>query len=155
MPDDAPYESTKSFRQRIVASARLRGLSIDDICDLLENKGVVNPQTGQPWAKHTIKCDIKDIESSWRDHMLKDVAFHRSRILAELRETKTAAWRQGKLSLVLKAIGQEVDLLGLNELDRMGVEISLANLLKGFPKEIADQLKEILSKKVENKKGSF
>ena len=60
--------------------------------------------------------------------------------------------------MVLRSIQQEVDLLGLNELERMGVEIALANLFKGFPKAIADELKKLLAARVQKgklaKKGS-
>ncbi len=37
----------------------------------------------------------------------------------------------------------------------MGVEIALANLLKALPKQIADELKEVIRRKVMDKKKSL
>jgi len=146
------YDPLQLQRRRIVSSARLRGMTLNQIHQLLIDKGVTNTHLGRPWSVSVVSKDLKVLEEQWREEMMAEISSHRARILAEIKETKTAAWRAGKLSLVLKAINQEVDLLGLNELDRMSVEISLANLFKGFPKEVADQLKSILAKKVGDKK---
>lgn len=140
------------MRQNIVASCRARGMTIAAITSKLADKGVLNPRTKAPYASITISKDIKQIEDRWKDNMMMNISDHRSRVLAELREVKSAAWGVGQLSIVLRSIEQEVNLLGLNELERIGVEIALANLLKGFPKEIADQLKVLLAKKVQEGK---
>lgn len=148
-------EHTRMLRQSIVSSARLRGMSIEEIVLFLAENDCVNPRTNKPWSITTVQGDLKQVEAKWEDEMLKGISEHRMRVLAEIQETKAAAWKAGQLSLVLKAIGKEVELLGLNELERIGVEIALANLFKGFPKEIADQLKTILSEKVRERKGSI
>lgn len=140
------------LRQSIVSSARARGMTIAAITSLLSEKGVLNPRTEVPYSSQTIGKDIREIEERWREKMLVDVFDHRARVLAELREVKTAGWSTGKHSIILRAIEQEVNLLGLNELERMGIEIALANLLKGFPREVADQLKALLAKKVQEGK---
>ena len=140
------------MRQNIVASARARGMTIGAITSMLAEQGVLNPRTKAPYSSQTISADIRQIEERWKDNMMMNISDHRSRVLAELREAKTAAWSTGQISLVLRALQQETDLLGLNELERMGIEIALANLLKGFPKEIADQLKVLLAKKVQEGK---
>lgn len=140
------------MRQNIVSSARARGLTVAAITALLADKEVLNPRTEAPYSQATIAKDIHIIEQRWKDEMLENVTSHRARVLAELREVKIAGWTTGKHSIVLRAIEQEVNLLGLNELERMGVEIALANLLKGFPQEIADKLKILLAKKVQEGK---
>ena len=145
-------EHVRVLRQNVVSSAKLRGMTTQEIVDLLTAQEVVNPRTGKPWAISTINADIKETERTWRDEMFTNISDHRARVLAELRETKKAAWQTGKLSLVLRAIQQEVDLLGLNELERMGVEIALANLFRGFPKEIGDELKKLLAARVQKGK---
>jgi len=145
-------EHARVQRQRVVSSAKLRGMPSTDIATLLADKGILNPRTNNPWSVATINKDIIELEAVWRDEMFSNISDHRARVLAELKETKAAAWRSGKLSLVLKAIDQEVSLLGLNELERIGIEIALTNLFRGFPKDVADQLKTILAKKVSNKK---
>lgn len=148
-------EHTKILRQSIVSSAKLRGMTSSDIVALLSEEGVVNPLTDEPWSITTINNDLREIEERWKTEMLRDVSEHRSRVLAELNEVKMASWKTGKLSLVLRAIDQEVGLLGLNELERMGVEIALTNLLKSLPKEFADELKSAIRKKVLNQKKSL
>lgn len=145
-------EHTRVLRQRIVSSARLRGLKIADIVDLLEKEGIVNPRTGTPWCAATISKDIKCVAGEWKQEMLADISDHRARVLAEINEVKRSAWKTGKHAIVLRAIEQEVNLLGLNELERMGVEIALANLLKGIPAEVADALKKRLAKRISDQK---
>ena len=148
-------EHTRVLRQSIVSSAKLRGMTSADIVSFLAEQGVVNPVTEEPWSITTINNDLRDIEERWKEEMLRDVSDHRARVLAEINEAKQAAWKSGKLSLVLRAIDQEVGLLGLNELERMGVEIALTNLLKSLPKEFADELKAAIRKKISGHKKSL
>jgi hypothetical protein len=137
-----------ALRKSIVASARLRGFSPQEITELLANKGVINPTTELPYKIGTIVNDINDMEEQWRADMLVNVTDHRARVLAEINELKKASWKAGKLGTVLRAIDQETKLLGLNELERVGAEIAIANVLKGFPKEIADRLREKLRERM-------
>lgn len=145
-------EHLMAMRRKAVSTARLRGMTCEQIAGLLAEQGITNPRTEEPWSISTINKDLKAIEEEWKEETFKGISDHRARVLAEIQEVKRSAWMAGKHSIVLRAIDQEVGLLGLNELERMGVEIALANLLKGFPKEIADQLKAILAKKVAEKK---
>lgn len=145
-------EHLAAMRRKSVSSARLRGMTCEQIVAILSEQGIINPRTNEPWSATTIAKDLKVIEEGWREETFRAISEHRARVLAEIQEVKRSAWMAGKHSIVLRAIDQEVGLLGLNELERMGVEIALANLLKGFPKEIADQLKSILAKKVAEKK---
>ena len=146
-------EHTRILRQKVVSGAKLRGMKSADIVIFLAEKEILNPRTGEPWSVATIDKDIRRLEESWKDEMSNNISQHRARILAELHEVKAASWQAGKLNLVLRAIDQETDLLGLNELERMNVEIALTGLLKGFPKEIADELKALLAEKVEKVKA--
>jgi len=144
----------KMLRRRIVSSAKARGMSDADILIMLEEEDILNPDTGEPYSLQTIAADTKELESQWHEEMMEDITFHRARVLAELRELKSAAWEQNKLSIVSRAIDQEVDLLGLNKLERMSLEIAFANLFKGMPKDVASQLKKLLTEKVADRKRS-
>ena len=146
-------EHTRVLRQKVVSSAKLRGMSCEQIVALLTEQECINTRTNLPWSVSTIQQDLKRLEEQWRQETLKGISDHRARVLAEIQEVKRSAWAGGKHSIVLRALDQEIALLGLNELERMGVEIALANLLKGFPKEIADQLKVALAKKVAERKA--
>jgi len=145
-------EHTRILRQKLVSSAKLRGMTTAEIAVFLSEEGIINPRTERPYSIGIINADVKYMEEQWRDEMSNNITKHRARVLAEIRETKKSAWKTGKLSLVLRAIDQEVNLLGLNELERVSVEIALANLFKGFPKEVAEELKAILVKKVSKAK---
>jgi len=146
-------EHVRVLRQKFVSNMKLRGYKAEEIAALLAEEGIINPITGEPFAVNTINKDLKIIEEEWRDEMMSSISGHRARVLAELQEVKRAAWKTKKLQIILTSIEKEINLLGLNELERMGVEIALANLLKGFPKKIADDLKEILAKKIADRKN--
>jgi len=145
-------EHIKMLRRKIVSSAKARGMSDADILIMLEEEDILNPDTGEPYSLQTIASDSRALEEQWQDEMMEDITFHRARVLAELRELKAAAWEANKLSIVSRAIDQEVDLLGLNKLERMSLEIAFANLFKGMPKDVAKELKQLLSEKVANRK---
>lgn len=153
LKDSKSRNHIKALRRKIVSSSKARGMSDADIAVLLEEEEVLNPDTGEPYSVSTIAADSKIIEDEWQETMMQDITLHRARVLAELRELKASAWNAGKLSIVSRAIDQEVDLLGLNKLERLSLEIAIANLFKGMPKEIAEQLKGVLSEKVAEKKA--
>jgi len=145
-------EHTRVLRQKVVSSAKLRGMSSADIVLFLAEQGITNPRTKDPYSANTINKDLRELEQRWKDEMLVDISDHRARVFAELGEVKAAAWKAGKFAIILRAMDQEVNLLGLNELDRLAVEINLANIFKGLPPEIASQLKKMLSSKVAERK---
>lgn len=139
------------LRRNFVGKAMARGMALSDIQAFLIENDILNPNTEQPWSDPIIAQDMAFFNCLWKDEVLKNISDHRARVLAEIREVKKSAWSAGKHATILQAIDREVKLLGLNELERLGVEIALANLLKGFPAEIADQLKEVLAKKVSDR----
>jgi len=153
MPLKTSQEHIQSLRRKVVGSAVIKGLTASEIAVRLEEDGLLNPDTEQPFSIRTINQDIAAIEEAWHDEMLTDISEHRARVLAEIRELKSSAWGIGKLTIVSRAIEQEVSLLGLNKLERMGVEVALANLFKGMPKEVSSQLRKLLTEKVADRKN--
>lgn len=143
------------LRRKAVSKAKLHGQSNDQIVIWLEEEGIINPDTNQPWSVQTISNDLKEIERSWEDVMFRDITTHRARVMAEFGEVKSAAWKAGKLDTVIRAIKGEIDLLGLNELERMGTEIALANLLKGLPEKLSKIVRTQLTDRIAKKKASL
>jgi len=139
------------LRRRAVSQAKVRGMTNAQIVVWLEEEGLVNPDTLQPYSLQTISSDLRAIEAGWEEDMMRDVTTHRARVLAEFSEVKNAAWKAGKLDTVLRSLDGEIKLLGLNELERMGTEIALANLLKGLPPEVVKAVRVKLAKRIENK----
>lgn len=102
-------------RRRQVAYLRLRGATQREIESGLAAQGIINPDTRQPWSLGTINSDIKAMEREWKEAAQKDISEHKARMLAELEETKRAAWAGKDLSIVLRALKQEAELFGLDE----------------------------------------
>jgi len=101
-------------RREAVAKLRLRGLTQREIVDKLTREGLVNPETGQSYSIGTINADVQTLETEWRKQASADTAALKGRTLAELHEVKRAAWEENQLTTVLRAIDQEVHLMGLD-----------------------------------------
>lgn len=101
-------------RRQQVARLRLRGLSIRDIVQALAMPplSLTDPKTGKPYSVGTIHRDLKAIETEWREAAVADIAAWKAKQLAELAEVKRAAWLEKDLGMVLRAIQQEVDIIG-------------------------------------------
>lgn len=106
-----------SKRREAVASLRLRGLSLSKIAAALPDKmGIYNPTTGEPFDTSTISRDLKALEAEWRANALADRIQHKAQLLAEIEEVKRAAWGAKQYDTLLRAMKQQADLLGLDEL---------------------------------------
>lgn len=115
-------------RREMVSSLRLRGLSLREITAALANQNppMVNPRSGKAFDAATIKADIDALKKEWREHASADIAEHHARELAEIGEIKRAAWSQKDPELALKALAQEVKLLGtLRQPDGLSITISV------------------------------
>ena len=109
-----PNAQLTAYRRRQVAALRLRGMTLDEIVKTLATLGVVNPETQQPFGRVTVHNDLCYLETQWRDEAAELHELHKSRILAELRELRRAAWQDKKYLVVLRGLQLEADLFGLN-----------------------------------------
>lgn len=102
------------MRREMVASLRLRGLSLREIAQALakQNPPVVNPKTLQPYDVATIKSDIDALKSIWAENANVSIDEHQSRQLAELQELKRFAWSSKNGALALRALETEMKLVG-------------------------------------------
>lgn len=105
-------EAIIAHRRELVARARLRGATQREIVEGLAQAGNINPDTNEPWSLGTINSDLKALQAEWRRESKKAVDHHKARQLAELQEAKRQAWHDNDMQSVLRAIGQEMDLLG-------------------------------------------
>lgn len=101
-------------RREVVARLRLRGLTQREIAMKLILEGVVNSATGDPFSIGTVNGDVKALEKQWRQQAAADTAALKGQVLAELRETRRAAWEDNQFTIVLRSIDQEIHLLGLD-----------------------------------------
>jgi hypothetical protein len=104
-------------RRRQVANLRLRGATQREIVEALEEQENINPSTGKAWSLGIINSDIKALDKEWKEAALRDVSEHKAQVLAELREVRRVAWGKDKedLSIILRSLKQESELLGLDE----------------------------------------
>jgi hypothetical protein len=105
-------EAIIAYRRELVARARLRGATQREIVEGLKNVGCINDDTGEPWSLGTVNSDIKALQGDWRREAKKAIEHHKARQLAELQEARRQAWADNDLASVLRAIGQEMTLLG-------------------------------------------
>lgn len=132
-------EAIIAHRRELVARARLRGATQREIVEGLKQIGFVNPRTGEPWCLATVHKDLKAIQSDWRKEARQAIDKHKARQLAELQEARRQAWHDNDMASVLRAIGQEMALLGTEtpkKQDNLNVNVDLSTL----PDELIDMM---------------
>jgi hypothetical protein len=89
--------------------------------------GVRNPATGKPYCLYVVQKDCEYLEQQWFDAAKREVADHRARQLAELREIRKSIWdgaAQANLEPdyvnLLRALKQEAELVGSQAMDPSG-----------------------------------
>lgn len=115
------YQAAMDQRRTMVARLRLRGLTQREVVEALEKTKLRNPG-GKPWSLATVNRDIAAVRSGWRAEAREAYGKHVARMLAEYREVRREAWREGDHDLVLKTCQMECKLLGLDQPDRLVVD---------------------------------
>jgi hypothetical protein len=113
MPRYSTNPDILNKRRETVAQLAIRQLTQREIVRALALDGQINPRTQKPWDVATINKDIHDIREAWRQHAIKDIGILQGEKLQELAAIKRRGWEMGDLHLVLKAIKQECEILGL------------------------------------------
>lgn len=103
-------------RREIVARYRLRQLTVREITEQLASKHpeIVNPKTLKPYSRNIIHLDLKALDKEWRARAAEAIDAHQARVLAEIAEIKRQGWTDRDMGVVIKALGKECDVLGLN-----------------------------------------
>jgi hypothetical protein len=101
-------------RRRQVARMRLRGMTQREIVDGLIKLKIVNPDTKQPYSLGTINADLQALDREWLKQAQGETVEYKARTLAELREVKRQGWSDKDMGIVLRALKQETELLGLD-----------------------------------------
>jgi hypothetical protein len=99
-------------RRMLVATARLRGYTIEEIPVLLaKTDDFKNPATGKPYSASIVRNDLKEIEKQWQQYAVETMDKYKMRLLAEINLVRKAAWKDERLNFVLEAIKHEQLLL--------------------------------------------
>ena len=107
-------QSSIDSRRRLVAGMRLRHLTQREIVAKLEELGIRNPDTGEPYSLGTINSDVKALRRQWKEEAARDTGELMADVRAELVEVRQRAWTDGELAIILRSLKQECDLLGLD-----------------------------------------
>ena len=146
MPAPNGRQAMKDHRRRKVASLILRKRTQREIVDDLFKKGLLNPETGNPYSIGTINADVQALRKQWKEDAAKDMADAVGDHLAELGEVRRSAWGSLDYGAILRALGQEADIRGINSPTEIkhsgGVEIadsSDAELVKAAKEVVASR----------------
>ena len=124
MPDIISMKKAIKYRQSIVAQALVRGLKMSDIVLDLEQKGVINSKNNKPYTLSTVWSDIQALTKQWESQSFKAINMAKSRVWAEIQEVKKIGWSNNDMDIVLKAIKQERELMGLDEKSKDGIDLA-------------------------------
>lgn len=134
-------------RRREVARLIKRGIiNRFEILDELTEMGLVNPMTGLAWSMGTIASDIDAIKATWRRESSTDVQDLVAGINAELDEVRRVAWKNMDLKLVLEALKQKRELLGVDQPKKIHIKedvdinhrITVENIKRQALEELSD-----------------
>ena len=124
MPDIISMKKAIKYRQSIVAQALVKGFKISDIVLYLEQKGVINSKNNKPYTLSTVWSDIQALTKQWESQSFKAINMAKSRVWAEIQEVKKIGWSNNDMDIVLKAIKQERELMGLDEKSKTGIDLA-------------------------------
>jgi len=106
----------RPVRRRMVARLWMRGMTRREIQSALsrpiDEGGLRNPKTGNPYSLGTIQGDVVATEQEWQEETNRELTELRAREVAELREARRQAWTDGNLTEIRLNVGLEADLLG-------------------------------------------
>lgn len=105
-------------RKTLVAQLYLQKKTITEIIENLTEMGCVNA-SGQQWSRDAIEKDIKELTSGFTEKNLDELLRLKMHKFAELEELQRIATLKGDIKNALKALDQQVELLGLAAAQRI------------------------------------
>jgi hypothetical protein len=111
-------DQTIQARRERVAQLLLRGLTQREIVQTLDNQGIRNRETGKPYSLGTINNDVAALENQWLEDVKEATGRRKARVTQEIYQVRRKAWANGDMDAVLKGLGMEIGLYGLNEPNR-------------------------------------
>lgn len=110
------------IRQTAISKVLIKGWTLREIIESLTEQGFVN-RLGKPYSRSTISNDIAALCEKWREESYKNVNEYKCKIWAELQAIKKEGWNNKDYHLVLSVIKQERELMGLDEQQRIGIDV--------------------------------
>ena len=125
-PTRAMLDNMEQRRER-VAQLRLRGLSSREICRALAqgDHPILSPRTGRPYDHTVILDDLVALKLEWKEARGEAFDAHIDRQFSELNELKKFAWAQKDGNLALRALSEEMSLLGTKKPQEFVLKIDI------------------------------
>lgn len=120
-----PARDVIAARRERVSFWRVRGLSTRAISAKLADEKLTNPRTEQPWDHDTITDDCKALLHIWQRSAQASTEARVAAQLAEYAAVRAAAWEAGDFNVIIRALKQEAELLGLNAPTKMDIELRI------------------------------
>lgn len=124
-------EAIIAMRRERVSQLVIRQLSVREIADALArgdkdgNGRIVNPETSEPYTFVTIASDIKALKKEWAERRNVNTEIHVDRQFAEMQEIKRAGWAAKDPELALKALRDEMNLLGTKKPQEININVTI------------------------------
>ena len=114
-------------RRARVAQLRLRGLSSREIALALAqgNPPILSPTTGRPYEHAVILSDLEALKLEWQASRGEATDKHIDRQFAEMQEIKRAGWAGKDPELALKALRDEMSLLGTKKAQELNINVHI------------------------------
>jgi hypothetical protein len=124
---NAANRDTIALRRERVSQLRLRGLSAREIARALAqgDNRIVNPGTGMPYDHKTILSDLEALKEEWHEARIVNTDTHVDRQFAEMQEIKRAGWASKDPELALKALRDEMSLLGTKKPQELNINVNI------------------------------
>jgi hypothetical protein len=129
-------------RRSRVAFHLVRHESIREIVNSLVKEGEHNPATGEPWSFYAVHSDTVWQREQWRKDVLADTAKVQGAVLAQIREVQHQAWLRNNYNLLLKALQQERELLGLDAPTKVDIEHTIRQMAEAEGLDPDEAVKE-------------
>ncbi len=104
------------LRREKVAQCMAAAMTVRETREYLRSHGILNPETNKVWSITTIHRDMEKLREDWKENASRTIETHRAEMLNALRLIRRKAFAgNGKLTVALRALKQEAELLGLDE----------------------------------------
>jgi hypothetical protein len=144
-------------RREAVAEAVKARRSAGWIVNYLADKGMINPDTGDPWGIHTVQQDIAYLKRQWSEHATRDIGEYVGTMFETCEALIRGLWPNSNdpqtAMAILKVLDREAALLGLDKPKKTELTLSpellaLAAANGVSIKQLSDAMLEILKAQV-------
>ena len=137
------WRNVLETRRALVAPLLVRHMTERQITKALMQQGERNPENNEPWTRGTIHADIAHLLASWRTIAVEGISEAKGRVLAQIREVEREAWLARNYNLLLRALKDERELLGLDAPLKADIEHTVRGVAEELGIDPDDAVREV------------